>query len=63
MVPRPIDQAAQIEASRVRLANSRSLCRNSDALIRESRETITRSLARLENAARLPGGLTVPSGD
>lgn len=41
------DQAAQIEASKARLASSRKLRHSSAEIIRETRETIGRTLEKL----------------
>jgi hypothetical protein len=46
-VARPIDHAAWMESSRARLSESRRLYRSTAVIIRETRETIDRTLEML----------------
>ena len=43
------DQSVQIEASRSRVAESRKICRGIAELVRETHETIDRSLEKLDS--------------
>jgi hypothetical protein len=48
MAARPTDNASLMEASRYRLAISRTLCRTTAVIIRETRETVDRTIERLD---------------
>ena len=48
MALRPIDHASRMESSRSRLAISRILRNSTKTIIRETRETIDRTLERLD---------------